>query len=83
MLTILRYLTEFLRIVMRKITMTAMIASVADDAIVDFRNVVLTDKLKIIIARYTLNTSAISKVKNQTAYILVITFVTTQHTQRY
>ena len=63
--------------------MTAMIASVADDAIVDFRNVVLTDKLKIIIARYTLNTSAISKVKNQTAYILAITFVTTQHTQRY
>ena len=63
--------------------MTEMIASVADDAIVDFRNVVLTDKLKIIIARYTLNTSAISKVKNQTAYILVITFVTTQHTQRY
>ena len=44
MLTILRYLTEFLRIVMRKITMTAMIASVADDAIVDFRNVVLREK---------------------------------------
>ena len=39
LLTILRYLTEFLRIVMRKITMTAMIASVADDVIVDFRNV--------------------------------------------
>ena len=33
LLTILRYLTEFLRIVMRKITMTAMIASDADDAI--------------------------------------------------
>ena len=44
MLTILRYLTEFLRIVMRKITMTAMIASVADDAIVDFRNVVFREK---------------------------------------
>ena len=44
LLTILRYLTEFLRIVMRKITMTAMIASVADDAIVDFRNVVFREK---------------------------------------
>ena len=40
LLTILRYLTEFLRIVMRKITMTAMIASNADDVIFLFLDVI-------------------------------------------
>ena len=40
LLTILRYLTEFLRIVMRKITMTAMIASDADDVIFPFLDVI-------------------------------------------
>ena len=60
-------------------TITAMIASDEDDSILVFRNVVLMEKLgqKIKRSRYTLNTSVISQVKNQTAYILAIAFVAT------